>query len=321
MSHDIPARQGGPDRRAAVALPDTAIRRMIRHPGRRVASVPRPSTTTNCLLLSPATVPRRAGRRRHATGVRRRRGSGGPAPQRVQERLPAARPGSQRCGGGCAAGGRTAQRTVCGCRAGDPISVWAVVLSLTSCPGQHPLLMIASWLRPRRATRHPPTCPTVGQSEGNNTSGRSATACCWLFPSCSPSLQIPQVRRSDSESVNRRPCRIGAGGRGAAVEMLSCSRDTVQSDLEAAKDRPTGSFRDSCHSRVDDLVALAAIQKLIVATATVPAAASVSTSGGHAVALLFVNQSITVGDETPIITNSYARDRERSSRPLARFRI
>lgn len=85
----------------------------------------------------------------------------------------------------------------------------------------------------------------------------------------------------------------------AAVAMLSYRPDTVQNDLEAAKGRMTGPFRDSYGSLVDDVVAPAAIQKLISATATVPAAASVSATRDHAVVLIFVNQSTTVGKDAP----------------------
>ncbi|WP_123026775.1 hypothetical protein [Mycolicibacterium stellerae] len=93
----------------------------------------------------------------------------------------------------------------------------------------------------------------------------------------------------------------------AAVAMLSYHPDTVQNDLDAAKDRMTGTFRDSYSSLVDDVVAPAAIQKVITAQATVPASASVSATSNQAVVLLFVNQSVTVGTEPPTSTNSSVR--------------
>lgn len=60
-----------------------------------------------------------------------------------------------------------------------------------------------------------------------------------------------------------------------AIAVLSYRPDTVQNDLDAAKGRMTGSFKDSYSSLVDNVVAPGAIQKLISAQATVPAAASV----------------------------------------------
>lgn len=92
-----------------------------------------------------------------------------------------------------------------------------------------------------------------------------------------------------------------------AVAMLSYRPDTVQNDLDKAKDRMTGAFRDSYSSLVDDVVAPAAIQKLITAVATVPAAAPVSTTQNHAVVLLFVNQKLAFGSEAPSSTNSTVR--------------
>jgi Mce-associated membrane protein len=92
-----------------------------------------------------------------------------------------------------------------------------------------------------------------------------------------------------------------------AVAMLSYRPDTVQNDLDAAKHRLTGAFRDSYSSLVDDVVAMKAIQKLITSVATVPAAASVSASENHAVDLVFVNQTVTVGNDPPSNTNSSVR--------------
>lgn len=90
----------------------------------------------------------------------------------------------------------------------------------------------------------------------------------------------------------------------ATVAMLSYKPDTANNDLDAAKSRLTGSFRDSYSSLIDDVVAPAAIQKLITAKAQVPAAASVSASASHAVVLVFVNQTVTVGNDAPSNTTS-----------------
>jgi Mce-associated membrane protein len=90
----------------------------------------------------------------------------------------------------------------------------------------------------------------------------------------------------------------------STVKMLSYRPDTVDADLGAARDRLTGSFRDSYTSLIHDVVISGAKQKQISAVATVPAAASVSASQNRAVVLVFVNQAITVGNDPPTSTAS-----------------
>lgn len=102
-----------------------------------------------------------------------------------------------------------------------------------------------------------------------------------------------------SESV-----RAAADG---TVALLSYRPDTVEKDLDDAKSRLTGQFLDSYTALTHDVVIPGSQQKQIAATATVPAAASVSASADRAVALLFVNQSITVGPGTPTSTASTVR--------------
>jgi Mce-associated membrane protein len=90
----------------------------------------------------------------------------------------------------------------------------------------------------------------------------------------------------------------------STVAMLSYRPDTVESSLDAARDRLTGAFRDSYSSLTRDVVIPGAKQKQISATATVPAAASVSATSTHAVVLVFVNQTAVVGNDPPTDTAS-----------------
>lgn len=90
----------------------------------------------------------------------------------------------------------------------------------------------------------------------------------------------------------------------STVAMLSYQPDTVDQSLAAARDRMTGSFRDSYTSLTHDIVAPGAKQKSVSAVATVPAAASVSATETHAVVLLFVNQSTIIGSDPPTDTTS-----------------
>lgn len=85
----------------------------------------------------------------------------------------------------------------------------------------------------------------------------------------------------------------------STVALLSYRPDTVESDLMSARDRTTGNFRDSYIQLSEDVVIPGSKEQRIAATATIPAAASVSVDENHAVALLFVNQSVSVGATRP----------------------
>lgn len=109
-----------------------------------------------------------------------------------------------------------------------------------------------------------------------------------------------------------RESRIAAGesvraASEGAVAMLSYRPDTVEKDLAAARDRLTGSLKDSYSSLTHDVVIPGSKQKMITATASVPAAASVSASSTRAVVLMFVNQTIVEGNDPPTNTASRVR--------------
>ncbi len=91
------------------------------------------------------------------------------------------------------------------------------------------------------------------------------------------------------------------------IALLSYRPDTVRSDLEAARAKLTGAFLSDYTSLTRDVVIPGAKQKDISAVATVPAAASVSATGEHAIVLLFVNQTIIVSQDPPTSTASSVR--------------
>jgi Mce-associated membrane protein len=93
----------------------------------------------------------------------------------------------------------------------------------------------------------------------------------------------------------------------STVAMLSYEPDTVEQQLGAARDLLTGEFRDAYTSLTNDVVIPGAKEKQISATATVPAAASVSADPNHAVVLVFVNQTVVIGDGAPTDTASSVR--------------
>lgn len=91
------------------------------------------------------------------------------------------------------------------------------------------------------------------------------------------------------------------------VQMLSYRADSVQQDLDAARNRLTGPFRDDYTRLTNDVVIPGAEQKKISAVASVPAASSVSASPDHAVVLVFVDQNITIGSDPPSSSSSTVR--------------
>jgi Mce-associated membrane protein len=93
----------------------------------------------------------------------------------------------------------------------------------------------------------------------------------------------------------------------STTALLSYKPDSVEQQLGAARDLLTGDFRNSYTSLTHDVVIPGAKQKQISAVATVPAAASVSASPNHSVVLVFVNQTVTVGNGAPSDTASSVR--------------
>ena len=88
----------------------------------------------------------------------------------------------------------------------------------------------------------------------------------------------------------------------STIALLSYRPDTVQKDLEAARGRLTGTFLDSFTKLIHEVVIPGAKQKQVSMVATVPGAASKSATANHAVVLVFVNQTVIVGQDAP--TNS-----------------
>lgn len=88
----------------------------------------------------------------------------------------------------------------------------------------------------------------------------------------------------------------------STVALLSYKPDTVEKDLAAAQSRLTGTFQTAYTSLTHDVVIPGAKQKQISAVATVPGASSVRATQSHAVVLLFVNQTVIIGQDAP--TNS-----------------
>lgn len=98
-----------------------------------------------------------------------------------------------------------------------------------------------------------------------------------------------------------------AAAKDGAIAILSYRPDSAETDLHAAQDRLTGTFKEAYTQLTNDMVIPAAKQRHISAVATVPAAASVSATGSHAVSLVFVNLTTIVGTDAPTATTSSVR--------------
>jgi Mce-associated membrane protein len=77
--------------------------------------------------------------------------------------------------------------------------------------------------------------------------------------------------------------------------------------MGAARERLTGDFKDAYTTLTREVVIPGARERHISAVAKVNAAAPVSATANHAVVLLFVNQTVTVGDGTPTDTQPVIR--------------
>ena len=113
----------------------------------------------------------------------------------------------------------------------------------------------------------------------------------------------------DNSVRNSETARIESvqAAKDSTIALLSYKPDTVEQQLGAARDLLTGDFRDSYTSLTNDVVIPGAKQKQISAVATVPAVASVAAKPNQAVVLVFVNQTVIVGQDAPTDTASSVR--------------
>jgi Mce-associated membrane protein len=92
-----------------------------------------------------------------------------------------------------------------------------------------------------------------------------------------------------------------------AVALLSYKAESADKDLNAARDRLTGDFKDAYTDLIRRVVIPGAKEKQISAVVKVSAAASVSATANHAVVLLFANQTVTIGQGAPTDTQPVIR--------------
>jgi Mce-associated membrane protein len=118
------------------------------------------------------------------------------------------------------------------------------------------------------------------------------------------SLKFIDSSVSDSDNARTESIQVA---KSSTIALLSYQPDTVDKQLTDARKLLTGTFLTSYTSLTDDVVIPGAKQKQISAVASVPAAASVSADDEHAVVLVFINQTVVVGQDAPTATASSVR--------------
>jgi Mce-associated membrane protein len=132
-----------------------------------------------------------------------------------------------------------------------------------------------------------------------------------LLPGLALSLALAAgyLKWQDTSARASQIARIDAvaAAKDSTIALLSYQSDTVEKDLDAAKGRLTGAFKESYSQLIKDVVIPGSKRDHISTKATVPAASLVSATPDHAVTLLFVNQTAVVDKDQPADTDSSVR--------------
>lgn len=117
-------------------------------------------------------------------------------------------------------------------------------------------------------------------------------------------MKILTVAHSSSSAARVESLQAA---REATVAMLTYNAATVEQDLNNARGKLTAPFLDDYTKLINTQVIPSAKEKQTSAAAAVPALASVSAKGSHAVALVFVDQTIASAKEPATTTASSIR--------------
>ncbi|MEW2479013.1 hypothetical protein AB0876_05425 [Mycobacterium sp. NPDC049093] len=110
---------------------------------------------------------------------------------------------------------------------------------------------------------------------------------------------------SQNESDTARVESVQAA-KDITAQMLSYETETVDQQLTAARDRMTGEFRGTYTAMINEVIPAAHAQR-IAAVADVLEAGTVTAKPDRVELVLFVNQSVQVGDDMPKKHPSVAR--------------
>lgn len=122
-------------------------------------------------------------------------------------------------------------------------------------------------------------------------------------------LGVGYLKWSDGSADDLAAARAQSvqAARDDAVALLSYHADSADRDLAAARERLTGEFKDAYTELTRRVVVPGAKDKHISSVAKANAAASVSVSANQAVALVFVDQTVTIGNGAPTDTRPVVR--------------
>lgn len=109
------------------------------------------------------------------------------------------------------------------------------------------------------------------------------------------------------QSADRAGVAAMQAARDSIAAMLSYRPDTVEKDLDAARERLTGRFLDDYTQLVKTVVIPDAKKRAITAAAQVLSTAVVSAVNDRVLVLAYVDQTMTVGTENPTVTASTVR--------------
>jgi Mce-associated membrane protein len=117
------------------------------------------------------------------------------------------------------------------------------------------------------------------------------------------------LKRHDSSirHIERARSQSASAAKEFTDAILTFCYDTIDHDVAATRERLTGDFLDTYTKRAQQELIPHAEQERIVATATVPDAAPEITTPSHAVVLVFISQTVNIGDAPPAETGSSAR--------------
>lgn len=118
---------------------------------------------------------------------------------------------------------------------------------------------------------------------------------------------LAKWRESSTLSIDITRAESVRAAKDSTVALLSYQPSSVEKDVQTARDRLTGGFRESYIQVSREVLVPRAKEKHVIANASVPAAASVSVTEKHAVVLVFVDQTVTVGASPPAAAASSVR--------------
>jgi Mce-associated membrane protein len=152
---------------------------------------------------------------------------------------------------------------------------------------------------------------TIASEKANRSTDWSRVLAYGVLPGLALLLAVAagyaKWQESSARSSQTARTESLAAAKESTIAILSYQPDSVEKSLSAARDRLTSPYKDAYTKLTNDVVIPGARQDHVSVTATIPAAASVSATPRHAVAILFVNQAAAIGTNPPTNTESSIR--------------